>query len=81
MLPEHYIEWVSLQTKFGNQRKALKPGDEPKVCFTVCEGDEVLAVSTPSGKPDPPKTKPGQTEIGLSRPFTAKSLNETPQIS
>ncbi|MBR4185630.1 MAG: desulfoferrodoxin [Clostridia bacterium] len=27
MLVEHYIEWVSLQTKFGNQRKALKPGD------------------------------------------------------
>ena len=22
MLPEHYIEWVSLKTKFGNQRKA-----------------------------------------------------------
>ena len=27
MLPEHYIEWVSLQTKCGNQRKVLKPGD------------------------------------------------------
>ena len=24
MVPEHYIEWVSIQTKFGNQRKALK---------------------------------------------------------
>ena len=44
MLPEHYIEWVSLQTKFGNQRKALKPGDAPKVCFALCEGDEVEAV-------------------------------------
>ena len=44
MLPEHYIEWVSLQTKFGNQRKALHPGDEPVVCFSVCEGDEVEAV-------------------------------------
>ncbi len=44
MVPEHYIEWVSVQTKFGNQRKALKPGDEPKVCFAVCEGDEVEAV-------------------------------------
>ena len=44
MIPEHYIEWVSLQTKFGNQRKALKPGDEPRVCFSVCEGDEVEAV-------------------------------------
>ena len=44
MLPEHHIEWVSLQTKYGNQRKALKPGDAPKVCFSVCEGDEVEAV-------------------------------------
>ena len=44
MIPEHYIEWVSLQTKFGNQRKALKPGDEPRVCFSVCVGDEVEAV-------------------------------------
>ncbi len=44
MLPEHYIEWVSLQTKFGNQRKALNPGDEPKTCFSICDGDEVEAV-------------------------------------
>ena len=27
-----------------NPRKALKPGDEPKVCFSICEGDEVEAV-------------------------------------
>ncbi|MBP5166440.1 MAG: desulfoferrodoxin [Oscillospiraceae bacterium] len=44
MLDEHYIEWVSLQTKLGNQRKALKPGSEPEVCFSVCDGDEVQAV-------------------------------------
>jgi len=44
MLEEHYIEWVSLQTKQGNQRKALKPGDDPQVCFAMCEGDEVVAV-------------------------------------
>ncbi len=44
MTAEHYIEWVSLKTKLGNQRKALKPGDEPKVCFTMCDGDEVEAV-------------------------------------
>ncbi len=44
MVPEHYIEWISLRTKFGNQRKALKPGDEPKACFAVCDGDEVLEV-------------------------------------
>ena len=44
MVDVHYIEWVSLQTKFGNQRKQLNPGDEPKVCFSICEGDEVEAV-------------------------------------
>lgn len=44
MLDAHYIEWVSIQTKFGNQRKALKPGDAPEVCFALCEGDEVKAV-------------------------------------
>lgn len=44
MKPEHFIEWVSLQTKLGNQRKALKPGDKPEVCFTMCDNDEVEAV-------------------------------------
>ncbi len=44
MIESHYIEWVSLQTKAGNQRKALAPGDEPKVCFPICAGDEVIAV-------------------------------------
>ena len=44
MLPEHYIEWVSLQTKQGNQRKVLTPGQEPVVRFALCEGDEVEAV-------------------------------------
>ena len=44
MTEEHYIEWVSLQTKFGNQRKALKPNTPPAVCFALCEGDEVEAV-------------------------------------
>lgn len=44
MTEEHYIEWVSLQTKFGNQRKRLTPADKPEVCFSICEGDEVEAV-------------------------------------
>lgn len=44
MTPEHYIEWISLKTKFGNQRKALAPNMEPKVCFSMCDGDEVQEV-------------------------------------
>ena len=41
MQEEHYIEWVSIQTKFGNQRKALKLNNNTEVCFTICDGDEV----------------------------------------
>ncbi|MDD2217392.1 MAG: desulfoferrodoxin family protein [Eubacteriales bacterium] len=44
MVPEHYIEWIFLQTKTGCQGKYLKPGDEPEVCFLTCEpGDGVAA--------------------------------------
>jgi len=44
MQPEHYIEWVTLQTKQGSQTKHLQPGEPPKACFSICEGDEVEAV-------------------------------------
>ena len=42
MLPEHYIEWISIQTKQGNQRKELHPGEKP-----------LTATSTASGKSNP----------------------------
>ncbi len=44
MSEEHYIEWIAVQTKSGNQRKALAPGQEPKAVFALLEGDEVEAV-------------------------------------
>ena len=44
MIPEHYIEWIVLQTKNGVQRKELSPGDKPEACFALCDGDEVEAV-------------------------------------
>jgi superoxide reductase len=43
MLPEHYIEWIALETKQGMQRKALNPGDAPKAVFAIADGDEVVA--------------------------------------
>lgn len=43
MLPEHFIGWVALETKQGNQRKVLAPGAKPEVCFALCDGDEVVA--------------------------------------
>ncbi len=44
MLPEHYIEWISVQTKHCNQRKELSPGEKPEACFIICDDDEVEAV-------------------------------------
>ena len=41
MLDNHYIGWVILQTKFGNQRRELHPGEEPVVEFALVDGDEV----------------------------------------
>jgi len=44
MLEGHYIEWIALKTNFGNQRKILKPGDEPKADFALLPGEKVEAV-------------------------------------
>ncbi len=44
MLAEHYIEWIWLQTKLGDQLVKLAPEQKPEACFTLCEGDEVEAV-------------------------------------
>ena len=44
MNEEHHIEWISLQTKYGNQRKELCLTGEPSISFAICEGDEVEAV-------------------------------------
>ena len=43
MLPEHFIGWIVLETKTGNQRKILNPGDKPVAKIMMVEGDEVLA--------------------------------------
>ncbi len=44
MQENHYIEWISLQTSLGNQRKVLKPGDAPEAAFVMMEGEEIQAV-------------------------------------
>ncbi len=44
MLENHYIEWISIQTNYGNQRKTLKPGEAPKASFALLEGEKVEAV-------------------------------------
>lgn len=44
MVEEHFIEWVSLQTDKGNQRKVLAAGQKPEVTFAICEDETVEAV-------------------------------------
>ena len=44
MLDEHYIQWIAIKTKNGNQRKVLKPGEAPVAKFAIIEGDEVQEV-------------------------------------
>lgn len=39
MAEDHYIEWISIQTKNGNQRHEFRPGDAPVAHFALVEGD------------------------------------------
>ena len=43
MMEKHYIQWISLQTEQGNQRKALSPDQEPVATFALAPGDKVVA--------------------------------------
>ena len=44
MLPEHYIEFIWMETEKGSQLANLKPGDKPEAIFTLAEGDKVVDV-------------------------------------
>lgn len=44
MLEGHYIEWIALETNFGNQRKKLVPGAEPKADFALPPNEKVIRV-------------------------------------
>lgn len=44
MLPEHYIQWIWLQTRKGDQLVHLSPEQKPEAVFALTEGDEVEAV-------------------------------------
>ena len=41
MEEKHYIEWILLSTNKGNQRKELKPGQEPKAVFYIADDEKV----------------------------------------
>lgn len=43
MVPEHWIQWIYLQTEKGGQRKALDPGEAPRAVFTLIDDKPVAA--------------------------------------
>ncbi len=43
MTPEHYIEWVCIESNDGFQYKKLTPNMPPKVNFSLSKGDSVKA--------------------------------------
>ena len=44
MQPEHYIQWIVLQTNQGAQIKYLEPEHPPVASFALAEGEVVEAV-------------------------------------
>ena len=44
MIPEHFIQWVAVETNLGSQIKYLKPEQAPKASFVLAEGEELVAV-------------------------------------
>ena len=44
MEPEHYIEWICLETEHGIQYAHLNPHEKPEANFALCNGDEVQSV-------------------------------------
>jgi len=43
MLPEHYIQWIHLQTDAGIHRKCLNPGEAPKAVFMLADEKPIAA--------------------------------------
>ena len=44
MTPEHFIEWVCLESQEGLHCRRLKPNMPPQVSFALAEGETVQAV-------------------------------------
>ncbi len=43
MIPEHFIQWIYIQTDNGFQIKYLEPGDKPKAIFALNDEKVVAA--------------------------------------
>lgn len=43
MIPEHFIEWIVLETGSGFQNKTLNPGEAPHAVFSLAPGEKPVA--------------------------------------
>jgi len=43
MLPEHFIQWIHLETNLGIKRTSLHPGQAPEAKFVLVEGEAAKA--------------------------------------
>ncbi|MFB2009450.1 MULTISPECIES: desulfoferrodoxin family protein [Eubacteriales] len=43
MLPEHFIQFIAIETKHGSQIKYLQPGEKPQASFVLADGDQLVA--------------------------------------
>ena len=43
MLPEHFIQFIAIETKEGSQIKYLQPGQKPQAAFVLADGDQLVA--------------------------------------
>jgi superoxide reductase len=44
MIPEHFIEWIAIETKLGTQIKYLTADDKPAASFNIGSQDKLIAV-------------------------------------
>ncbi len=44
MIPDHFIQWIAMETNQGCQIKYLKPDTAPEAAFSLAEGEEPVAV-------------------------------------
>jgi len=44
MVPEHWIQWVYLETDKGGHRRVLNAGEKPNAEFLLAEDEKPLAV-------------------------------------
>ena len=43
MLPEHFIQFIAIETKHGSQIEYLQPGEKPQASFVLADGDQLVA--------------------------------------